>query len=59
MREVSLCLLIVIVKVSVKGSMSVDEGHKVATIIKERLKREKNVGDVVVHINPEIRNQGT
>jgi divalent metal cation (Fe/Co/Zn/Cd) transporter len=39
--------------------MSVDEGHKVATIIKERLKREKNVGDVVVHINPEIRNQGT
>jgi cation diffusion facilitator family transporter len=43
---------IVIVKVSVKGSMSVDEGHKVAAIIKERLKKEKNVDDVVVHINP-------
>jgi len=43
---------IVIVKVSVKGSMSVDEGHKVAAIIKAKLKIEKNVNDVVVHINP-------
>jgi len=43
---------IVIVKVSVKGSMSVDEGHKVGAAIKGRLKKERNVGDVVVHINP-------
>ncbi len=43
---------IVIVKVSVKGSMTVDEGHAVAAVIKERLKKERNVGDVVVHINP-------
>jgi len=43
---------IFIVKVSVNGSISVDAGHKVAALIKERLKKEKNVGDVVVHINP-------
>ena len=43
---------IFIVKVSVNGSMSVDQGHAVAAVIKERLKKEKKVGDVVVHINP-------
>jgi len=43
---------IVIVKVSVKGSMRVDEGHKVAAVVKARLKKERNVNDVVVHINP-------
>jgi len=43
---------IMIVKVSVKGSITVDEGHKVAAVIKGTLKKERNVSDVVVHINP-------
>ncbi len=43
---------ILIVKVSVKGEMTVNESHSVAARIKERLKEGKYIGDVVVHINP-------
>lgn len=43
---------IIIVKVSVNGEMTVNEGHSVAADIKEKIKKCKNVSDVVVHINP-------
>lgn len=43
---------IIIVKVSVLGNMTVNESHCIAGIIREKLKYLKNVGDVVVHINP-------
>lgn len=43
---------IVIVKVSVRGDMTVIEGHSIAARIKEKLKNHKTVEDVVVHINP-------
>lgn len=43
---------IIIVKVSVSGTMTVEEGHAVAARIKEKIKGNKNVGDVVVHVNP-------
>ena len=43
---------IVIVKVSINGEMTVNESHRIAARIKEKVKCCKNVGDVVVHINP-------
>ncbi|HHW49047.1 MAG TPA: cation transporter [Clostridiaceae bacterium] len=43
---------IIIVKVSVLGDMTVNESHSIAAEIKAKLKNLKNVGDVVVHINP-------
>lgn len=43
---------IVIVKVSINGQMTVNESHKIAGRIKEKVKGCRNVGDVVVHINP-------
>lgn len=43
---------IVIVKISVDGEMTVNESHKIAGRIKADLLQEKNVYDVVVHINP-------
>lgn len=43
---------IIIVKVSVKGDMTVIESHSIAARIKEKLKKLGNVSDVVVHINP-------
>lgn len=43
---------IIIVKVSVQGTMTVNEGHRVSAIVKEKLKMHKHVGDVVVHVNP-------
>ena len=43
---------IVIVKVSVSGSMTVEQGHSIAAQIKEKIKNKKNIGDVVVHVNP-------
>lgn len=46
---------ILIVKVSVSGSITVTEGHSIAAQIKERLKDCRNcskVGEVVVHVNP-------
>ena len=43
---------IIIVKVSVSGEMTVNESHSIAAQIKQKVKGCKNVGDVVVHINP-------
>lgn len=43
---------ILIVKVSVRGDMSVNKSHSVAASIKHKLKSLKNVSDVVVHVNP-------
>ena len=46
---------ILIVKVSINGSITVTEGHSIAAQIKERLKDCHNcskVGEVVVHVNP-------
>lgn len=43
---------IVIVKVSVKGDMTVSESHVIAGRIREKIRGFKKVGDVVVHINP-------
>ena len=43
---------IIIVKVSVSGAMTVEEGHAIAAQVKERIKGNKNVGDVIVHVNP-------
>lgn len=43
---------IVIVKISVDGEMTVNESHKIAGKIKSDLLQEKNVYDVIVHINP-------
>ncbi|HZJ58049.1 MAG TPA: cation diffusion facilitator family transporter [Clostridia bacterium] len=43
---------IIIVKVSVSGTMTVEEGHAIAAQIKTKIKGNKNVGDVVVHVNP-------
>lgn len=43
---------IVIVKISVDGDMTVNASHKVAGKIKADLLKEKNIYDVVVHVNP-------
>ena len=43
---------IIIVKVSVSGTMTVEQGHSIAAQIKEKIKMKKNIGDVVVHVNP-------
>ncbi|MCX8131890.1 MAG: cation diffusion facilitator family transporter [Clostridia bacterium] len=43
---------IVIAKVSVNGTLSVNEGHSIAARIKEKVKTCKNIKDVIVHINP-------
>jgi len=43
---------ILIVKVSVHGSMTVNESHSIAAQIKEKLMQKNSVADVVVHINP-------
>jgi len=43
---------IMIIKVSVDGEMSVNESHKIASIIKAQVKDIKDVKDAVVHINP-------
>jgi cation diffusion facilitator family transporter len=43
---------IVIAKVSVHGEMTVNESHSIAARIREKVRGVKNVGDVVVHINP-------
>lgn len=43
---------IIIVKVSVSGTMTVEQGHSIAAQIKDKIKENKNVGDVVVHVNP-------
>ncbi len=43
---------LIIVKVSVNGRLSIDEGHRIAAIIKEILKKDPNISDVIVHVNP-------
>lgn len=43
---------IIIVKISVSGSMTVNESHSIAAQIRKQLREIKKVGDVVVHINP-------
>lgn len=43
---------IVIVKISVDGNMTVNESHQIAGKIKADLMKEKNIYDVVVHVNP-------
>jgi len=43
---------IIIVKVSVGGNITVNEGHKVAALIKERVKMYHSAADVLVHVNP-------
>lgn len=43
---------ILIVKVSVDRTLTVEQGHAIASRIKYKVKNYKNVGDVVVHVNP-------
>lgn len=43
---------IIIVKLSVVGDMTVQEGHSIAAKVKHKLKGFKNVSDVIVHVNP-------
>ncbi|GAE26697.1 cobalt-zinc-cadmium resistance protein [Halalkalibacter wakoensis JCM 9140] len=44
--------VIIDIKVAVEPSISVEEGHTIGKRVKERLLEEKNVHDVLVHINP-------
>jgi cation diffusion facilitator family transporter len=43
---------ILLVKVSVDGKMSVNESHKIAAEVKEKVRGIKGIKDAVVHINP-------
>ncbi|MCX7711648.1 MAG: cation diffusion facilitator family transporter [Clostridia bacterium] len=43
---------IIIVKVSVLGELMVHEGHSIAAEIRTRVRKCKQVKDVVVHVNP-------
>ncbi|MFC0473632.1 cation diffusion facilitator family transporter [Halalkalibacter kiskunsagensis] len=44
--------VIIDIKVAVEPSITVEEGHTIGKRVKERLLEEKNVHDVLVHINP-------
>jgi len=44
--------VIIDIKVAVEPSITVEEGHGIGKKVKERLLKEKNVHDVLVHINP-------
>ncbi len=44
--------VIIDIKVAVEPSITVEEGHTIGKQVKERLLEEKNVHDVLVHINP-------
>jgi len=44
---------ILIIKVSVPGNYTVNQGHSIAAQIREKVKVLKNIKDVVVHVNPE------
>ena len=46
-------LHMLIVKVSVNPDMTVKESHKIAGIIRDSLRKNPNVYDAVVHINPD------
>lgn len=43
---------IVIVKVSVDGNMTVKESHEIVGKLKAEILEQKNVYDVIVHVNP-------
>ena len=43
---------IVIVKVSVDGNMTVNESHEIVGKLKAEILEQKNVYDVIVHVNP-------
>ena len=43
---------ILIVKISVPGSITVNESHSIAAQVREKLRNNDRVNDVVVHINP-------
>jgi cation diffusion facilitator family transporter len=43
---------IVIIKLSVSGSISVNEGHSIAAMVKKKVKECKNIKDVIIHVNP-------
>ncbi|TCT15542.1 cation diffusion facilitator family transporter [Natranaerovirga pectinivora] len=43
---------ILLVKVSVKGSLSVSEGHSIGSKVKEELLKYDHIIDVIVHVNP-------
>lgn len=45
-------LFIVIIKVSVNGDMTVKESHDIVGKMKAEVMKEKNVYDVIVHVNP-------
>lgn len=44
--------VIIDIKIAVDPKISVDEGHTIGKMVKERLMNEKYVQDVFVHINP-------
>lgn len=44
--------VIIDLKISVDPSMTVEEGHRVGKKVKQRLMEQKNVENVLVHINP-------
>lgn len=49
---------ILIVKISVPGQMTVLESHRIAGIIREKLKDHREIADVVVHVNPDTPHEG-
>lgn len=40
------------VRIGVLSTLTVDEGHKIASSVKALLMQESEIGDVIVHINP-------
>lgn len=46
---------IFIVKISVDPNMTVLESHKIAGMIREKMRQNDKVYDVVVHINPDVK----
>ena len=43
---------VVIIKVSVDGDMTVSESHDIVGKMKAEIMKQKNVYDVIVHVNP-------
>lgn len=50
--------VIIDIKVAVDPEITVEEGHSIAKLVKERLLMEKAVHDVFVHVNPYNRGNG-
>ena len=50
--------VIIDIKVAVDPEITVEEGHSIAKLVKERLLDVKYVHDVFVHVNPYVRNDG-